>query len=146
MTRQYPVSILLYCDIDLHCNSVACFYLIFVRQVSVHQDTGLEFRYWVCWFDFILLGHSAQSVYRGLHVVISESHQQTVVLDTDLVDGLPSALLQPPFQLRGQVLEAVLCWVHQLQLRTEHVSLRTCWFKLYLINAKWMNHMNHNTV
>lgn len=76
--------------------------------------------------DSILLSHPAQGVYGGLHVIITESHHQAVVLNANLVNGLPSALLQPPLQLCGQVLKAVLCWVHQLQLRMGYVSLRTC--------------------
>ncbi|TNN37026.1 hypothetical protein EYF80_052814 [Liparis tanakae] len=56
---------------------------------------------------------------RGLHVGLRQADQQAVVLHSDLVDGLAAALLQAPLQLRGQMLEAILRRVDQLQLHGE---------------------------
>lgn len=63
-----------------------------------------------------LLSHPAEGFERGFHVFLRQAHQQAVVLHADLIHGLAAALLQPPLHLRGQVLEAVLRGVHQLQL------------------------------
>lgn len=65
----------------------------------------------------LLLCHPLQGLERGLHVGLSQAHQQSIVLHTNLVDGLTTALLQTPLQLRGQMLEAILSGIHQLQLR-----------------------------
>lgn len=67
----------------------------------------------------LLLCHPLQSLERGLHVGLGQADQQAVVLHSDLVDGLAAALLQTPLQLRGQMLEAVLSGINQLQLRQQ---------------------------
>lgn len=64
----------------------------------------------------LLLGHPLQGSERRPHVGLAQPHQQPVVLHADLVDGLAAAFLQTPLQLRGEVLEAVLGGVDQLQL------------------------------
>lgn len=65
----------------------------------------------------LLLCHPLQGLERGLHVGLGQAHQQSVVLHPNLVDGLTTALLQTPLQLRGQMLEAILSGIHQLQLQ-----------------------------
>lgn len=67
----------------------------------------------------LLLCHPLQSLQRSLHVGLGQADQQAVVLHSDLVDGLAAALLQTPLQLRGQMLEAVLSGINQLQLRQQ---------------------------
>lgn len=70
-------------------------------------------------FFRLLLRHPLQRPERGLHVGLRQADQQTVVFHPDLVDGLAATLLQTPLQLRGQMLEAILGGVDQLQLRRQ---------------------------
>lgn len=64
----------------------------------------------------LLLRHPLQGSERRPHVGLAQTHQQPVVLHADLVDGLAAAFPQAPFQLRGEMLEAVLGGIDQLQL------------------------------
>lgn len=70
----------------------------------------------------VLLCHPVQSLEGRPHLLLSQPHQQPIVLYPNLVDGLTAALLEPPLHLCHQVLKAVLGWIHQLQLKTGEVS------------------------
>lgn len=72
----------------------------------------------------LLLCHPLQGLERGLHVGVRQADQQAVVFHSDLVDGFAAALLQAPLQLRGQVLEAVLSGINQLQLRQTDTDMK----------------------
>lgn len=82
----------------------------------------------------LLLRHPLQGLERGLHVGLGQAHQQAVVFHADLVDGLAAALLQTPLQLRGQMLEAVLGGINQLQLERSRL-IRLDHFNDYLIQV-----------
>lgn len=72
----------------------------------------------------ILLCHPVQGLEGSPHLLLSQPHQQPIVLYPNLVDSLTASFLEPPLHLRHQVLKAVLRWVHQLQLRTDVVAMR----------------------
>lgn len=65
----------------------------------------------------LLLSHPLQCVEWRLHVSVAQTHQQTIVFNTNLIHGLAAALLQTPLQLRGQMFKPVLGGVNQLQLK-----------------------------
>lgn len=70
----------------------------------------------------ILLCHPVQGLERSPHLLLSQPHQQPIVLYPNLVDSLTAPLLEPPLHLGHQVLKAVLGRIHQLELRTDVVS------------------------
>ena len=70
----------------------------------------------------ILLCHPVQGLEGSPHLLLSQPHQQPIVLYPNLVDGLTTALLEPPLHLGHQVLKTILGWIHQLQLRAGEVS------------------------
>lgn len=92
--------------------------LAYTEHSSMTNKTllGLTLRYAAIISVDLLLRHPLQGFERRPHVSLGQTHQQSVVFHTNLVDGLAAAFLQAPFQLCSEMLKPVLSGIHQLEL------------------------------